>query len=445
MKLQQYIPFYRRNLTLAFPIVLSQIGQVTVSLADNMMVGHVGTTELAAASFANSVFMIGMVFGMGVTMGLTPLVGKAFGQNQLQKAIVWLKNGISAHLAAAIGLTMLMFCIYFLLPHMGQPNNVLILARPYYLLLCCSYLPFMFFFTLKQFFEGIGNTKIAMQITLIANVINIAVNYVFIFGKFGFPQMGLMGAGIGTLTSRICMPLLFIYFIVRNNRYKRYFVFARYQKVFKKDISDLLRIGVPIGFQLIVEVAAFGIGAVMMGWLGETPLAAHQVALGLATFTYMISLGVSQANTIRVSHQMGEKDYVSLRRAVFASTHLVLLFMSISALIFILGRNLLPFMFTTDKDVIKVAAGLLVIAAVFQLFDGLQVVMQSSLRGMADVTKPMFIAFIAYLLIGIPTSYVFTFVLNAGPQGIWYGYLVGLGTAGILFYIRFMRLLKHLP
>ncbi|WP_319266995.1 MATE family efflux transporter [uncultured Draconibacterium sp.] len=445
MKLQQYIPFYRRNLTLAFPIVLSQIGQVTVSLADNMMVGHVGTTELAAASFANSVFMIGMVFGMGVTMGLTPLVGKAFGQNQLQKAIVWLKNGISAHLAAAIGLTMLMFCIYFLLPHMGQPNNVLILARPYYLLLCCSYLPFMFFFTLKQFFEGIGNTKIAMQITLIANVINIAVNYVFIFGKFGFPEMGLMGAGIGTLTSRICMPLLFIYFIVRNNRYKRYFVFARYQKVFKKDISDLLRIGVPIGFQLIVEVAAFGIGAVMMGWLGETPLAAHQVALGLATFTYMISLGVSQANTIRVSHQMGEKDYVSLRRAVFASTHLVLLFMSISALIFILGRNLLPFMFTTDKDVIKVAAGLLVIAAVFQLFDGLQVVMQSSLRGMADVTKPMFIAFIAYLLIGIPTSYVFTFVLNAGPQGIWYGYLVGLGTAGILFYIRFMRLLKHLP
>nr|WP_319509201.1 MATE family efflux transporter [uncultured Draconibacterium sp.] len=445
MKLQQYIPFYRRNLTLAFPIVLSQIGQVTVSLADNMMVGHVGTTELAAASFANSVFMIGMVFGMGVTMGLTPLVGKAFGQNQLQKAIVWLKNGISAHLAAAIGLTMLMFCIYFLLPHMGQPNNVLILARPYYLLLCCSYLPFMFFFTLKQFFEGIGNTKIAMQITLIANVINIAVNYVFIFGKFGFPEMGLMGAGIGTLTSRICMPLLFIYFIVRNNRYKRYFVFARYQKVFKKDISDLLRIGVPIGFQLIVEVAAFGIGAVMMGWLGETPLAAHQVALGLATFTYMISLGVSQANTIRVSHQIGEKDYVSLRRAVFASTHLVLLFMSISALIFILGRNLLPFMFTTDKDVIKVAAGLLVIAAVFQLFDGLQVVMQSSLRGMADVTKPMFIAFIAYLLIGIPTSYVFTFVLNAGPQGIWYGYLVGLGTAGILFYIRFMRLLKHLP
>ncbi|QIA08115.1 MATE family efflux transporter [Draconibacterium halophilum] len=443
MKFQDYIPFYRRNLTLAFPIVLSQIGQVTVSLADNMMVGHVGTTELAAASFANSVFMIGMVFGMGVTMGLTPLVGKAFGQNELHRAIVWLKNGIAAHLVAAVALTVFMFSIYFFLPYMGQPEDVLKLGSPYYLLLCSSYLPFMFFFTLKQFFEGIGNTKIAMQITLTANVINIAVNYVFIFGKFGFPEMGLHGAGIGTLASRVCMPLLFAYFILRNSRFKRYFVFARYQKIFKKDIVALLRIGVPIGFQLIVEVAAFGIGAVMMGWLGETPLAAHQVALGLATFTYMISLGVSQANTIRVSHQMGERDYLSLRRAVFASTHLVLVFMVLSALLFILGRNVLPLMFTPDKSVIKVAAGLLVIAAVFQVFDGLQVVMQSSLRGMADVTTPMFIAFIAYLLIGIPTSYVFTFVLDVGPQGIWYGYLVGLGTAGILFYIRFMRLLKR--
>ena len=216
------------------------------------------------------------------------------------------------------------------------------------------------------------------------------------------------------------------------------------KKIFRKDILALLKIGIPIGFQLIVEVAAFGIGAVMMGWLGETPLAAHQVALGLATFTYMISLGISQANTIRVSHQMGDGDYVSLRRAVFASTHLVLVFMSFSALFFILGRNLLPLMFTTDENVIEVAASLLIIAAVFQLFDGLQVIMQSSLRGMADVTKPMLIAFIAYLLIGIPTSYLFTFVLNVGPQGIWYGYLVGLGTAGILFYIRFMGLLKRL-
>ena len=168
------------------------------------------------------------------------------------------------------------------------------------------------------------------------------------------------------------------------------------------------------------------------------------MALGLASFTYMIALGVSQANTIRVSHQMGVKDYLSMKRAVYASTHLVLAFMTCTAVIFIVGRNLLPLMFTTDKEVILISATLLVVAAVFQLFDGLQVVMLSTLRGMADVTKPMFIAFIAYLLIGIPTSYVFAFLLNAGPQGIWYGYLVGLGTAGILFYFRFKSNLKKL-
>ncbi|MDX8339449.1 MATE family efflux transporter [Draconibacterium sp. IB214405] len=444
MKFQDYIPFYRRNLTLALPIVLSQIGQVTVSLADNMMVGHVGTTELAAASFANSIFVIGMVFGMGITMGLTPLVGRAYGQNELHKAIKWLKNGVFTHFIASSVLMVLMFGIYFFLPYMGQPENVLHLARPYFLLLCSSYLPFMFFFSLKQFFEGIGNTKIAMQITLTANVINILVNYVLIFGKFGFPQMGLMGAGIGTLISRICMPLLFAWFILRNNRYRRYFVFAHHQSILKENIKALLRMGIPIGFQLIVEVAAFAIGAVMMGWLGETPLAAHQIALGLATLSYMVALGISQANTIRVSHQMGEKDYTSLKRAVYASTHLVLGIMSLSVLTFILARKWLPYLFTTDPEVIAVAAGLLIIAAVFQLFDGLQVVMQSSLRGMADVAKPMLISFIAYLFISIPTSYVLAFLFDIGPQGIWLGYLVGLGTAGILFYFRFKRLLKKL-
>ncbi|HYQ58358.1 MAG TPA: MATE family efflux transporter [Draconibacterium sp.] len=440
MKFQDYIPFYKRNLALAFPIVLSQIGQVTVSLADNMMVGHVGTTELAAASFANSIFMIGMVFGMGVTMGLTPLVGKAFGQNQLKEAIVWLKNGVFTHFVVAVCLTLIMFGLYFLLPFMGQAANVLELAQSYYLLLCSSYLPFMAFFTVKQFFEGIGNTKIAMKITLSANVINVVVNYVLIFGKFGFPEMGLLGAGIGTLFSRICMPILFVYFILQNNRFKRYFVYARYQSILNERIKSVLKIGIPIGFQLIVEVAAFAVGAVMMGWLGEIPLAAHQIALGLATFTYMISLGVAQANTIRVSHQMGNKDYLSMKRAVFASTHLVLTFMTVSAVLFIAGRKILPYLFTTDVPVIEVASGLLIIAAVFQVFDGLQVVMQSTLRGMADVTKPMLIAFIAYLFIGIPTSYILAFMFNIGPQGIWLGYLVGLGTAGILFYFRFNRL-----
>ena len=437
VNLAQYIPFYRRILHLAIPVVLSQIGQVTVSLADNMMVGHTGTAELAASAFANNVFIIGMFFGMGITYGLTPLVGKAFGNNKPEDVVQWLKNGIFTHLAASVALSVIMFGVYFFLPFMGQTDDVLELARPYYLLLCASCLPFMLFFSVKQFFEGIGNTKMAMQITLIANAINIAVNYILIFGKFGFPEMGLMGAGIGTLISRLVMPLLFVIYIIRIPRFRRYFSLAHAQPFNKSRIVSLLKIGIPIGLQIIVEVLTFSIGAIMMGWLGETPLASHQVAIGLASFTYMISLGISQATTIRVSHQLGQNDFKSLKMAAYASTHLVIMFMSAMGMIFILARDYLPLFFTKDPVVVVIASQLLVVAAIFQVFDGLQVIMLSALRGMADVKIPMLMAFAAYMLVGIPTSYGFTFLLHAGPMGIWFGYLVGLGSAGILFFVRF--------
>ncbi len=444
MNLAQYIPYYKRNLRLAFPVVLSQVGQVSVQLVDIMMIGHVGTTELAAASFTNSVFMIGMYFGMGITYGITPLVGKAFGKNRLNEVVAWLKNGFYIHLISALFLAFVMFGIYFFLPFMGQSDEVLKLAKPYYLLLCFSYIPFVLFFSFKQFFEGIGNTKTAMHITLTANIVNVVVNYIFIFGKFGFPELGLIGAGIGTLASRVVMPLMFIVIILKKPRFRRYFLLARVQKLQKEKWTAVIKLGIPIAFQIIVEVLAFAIGAVMMGWIGPTPLAGHQVALGMASFTYMISLGISQANTIRVSHQMGDHNYKALKMAAFGSTHLVLGFMSVMGVVFVLGRNYLPYLFTADPNVILIASQLLIIAAVFQVFDGLQVVMLSTLRGMADVKVPMFIAIAAYLFIGIPVSYVFSFILNFGPIGIWLGYLVGLGTAGVLFYLRFKRnLLKY--
>lgn len=444
MKLHEYFPFYRRNLLLAAPVVMSQIGQVTVSLIDNMMVGYVGTTELAAASFANNVFMIGMIFGMGITFGLTPLTGETYGKGKLKQTAQWLKNGIVTHLLAAVGLSLLMLSVYWLLPFLGQTDDVVKLAQPYYLWLCASLLPFMIFFTFKQFWEGIGNTHIAMIITLTANVVNVVVNYLFIFGKFGFPELGLTGAGIGTFVARFTMPFLFWIVIRRNCRYRRYLILAHHQLLRLTDIVKILRLGIPIAFQLIVEVSAFSLGAVMMGWLGEVDLAAHQVAIGMASLTYMISVGISSATTIRVSHQKGVHDYLSMKRAAYASTHLVLFFMSMMGITFVLLRNQLPLLFTSDPQVIAIAAQLLVVAAFFQVFDGLQVVMLGSLRGMSDVRIPMLIAFLAYLALGLPASYFFAFVLKLGPEGIWYGYLLGLGTAGILFYGRFRRNLKQL-
>ncbi|MGE0020831.1 MAG: MATE family efflux transporter [Draconibacterium sp.] len=444
MKLAAYLPYYKRNLHLALPVVISQIGQVSVSLVDNMMVGHVGTTELAAASFANSVFVNGMVFGMGITFGMTPLIGKAYGKKNMPEALMWLKNGVFTHTISSVVLFVIMTSVYFLLPKMGQTPEVTALAGPYYLILCASYIPFMLFFTMKQFFEGLGNTRMAMKITIAANLLNIIFNYLFIYGKFGFPEMGLNGAGIGTLISRVAMPLMFIYFIVKKPLFLNYFSEAHKMTIEREKIISLLRIGIPIAFQIIVEVITFSIGAIMMGWLGEVKLAAHQVAIGLATFSYMISLGVSQANTIRVSHQLGLRDYHALKMAAFASTHLVLVFMSVMGVVFIITRNFLPFLFTTDAEVISIAANLLIIAAIFQVFDGLQVVMLSTLRGMADVKIPMFMAIFAYLFVGIPISYFFAFILKTGPVGIWYGYLAGLGIAGIMFYLRFRYNLKKL-
>jgi len=444
MKFSEYFPYYRRNLTLAFPVILSQLGQVSVSLVDNAMVGRVGTVELAAASFANSVFMIGMIFGMGITFGITPLAGQTYGKGEIRQTTQWFKNGIFTYIIAGFFLTLIMLGVYFLLPYFGQSPEVTREAQPYYLWLCASMIPFVGFFTLKQFFEGIGNTRMAMKITLASNAVNVLFNYLFIYGKWGFPEMGLEGAGVGTFISRLIMPVLFLLIIMRNSRFRKYLILAHVQRIRKHDIVRLLKIGLPIAFQLIVEMLSFSIGAVMMGWLGVVELADHQVAIGLASFTYMISLGISTASTIRVSHMMGARDFAGMRNAANAAAHLVLSFMTFNALMFIALRFILPQIFTTDTAVIDLAAKLLIIAAIFQLFDGLQVVMLGILRGLADVKVPMFLAFIAYLCIGIPVSWVFAFPLNFGPSGIWFGYLVGLGVAGILFNFRFRKNLKTL-
>lgn len=435
---------YRRTMILAVPVILSQLGQVTVNLVDTIMIGHVGTTELAAASFANNVFLFGMLFGMGITIGFTPVVGEAFGKGQISQMASWLKSGLFSHTMVAVLITLFLLMVYFLLPYMGQTENVLDLASPYYLLLCASYIPFLLFFSMKQFLEGLGNTKYAMQITIASNVVNILINYLLIFGKLGFPEMGLVGAGIGTLVARVIMPLMWVGHIVWRPKLKAYFSEALAQKLEWSRIRKLLSVGVPIAFQIIIEISAFSIGAIMMGWIGETELAGHQVAIGLAGATFMICLGISQATTIRVSHQKGLNEWKSIRTVAFSSTHLVLLFMTLTALVFIFGRNYLPLIFSRDKAVIAIAARLLIIAGFFQLFDGLQVIMLSVLRGLSDVNIPTLFALFSYVLIALPVSYFFAFTLEMGPNGIWYGYLVGLGFAGIVYFLRFRSLLKKI-
>ncbi len=441
MRLSDYIPLYKKSLHLAFPVILSQIGQVTVSLVDNMMVGHVGTVELAAAAFSINIFHIGMLLGIGITMGLTPLVGHVYSQKKEQQVGEYLKNGLFVHGVATLVIGVIMAFISLFLNRMGQPEEVVKQAVPYYLLLVTSLFPMLLFYSFKQFLEGVGNTKIAMYITLTSNLVNIILNYLLIYGKFGFPEWGLNGAGIATLISRIIMPVMLIPFVLKNKQYKREFRIAYHARIQLKLLKEVFAVGFPIGLQIIVEVSTFSFGAIMMGWISKEALAAHQVAIGLASFTYMISLGLGAGTTILVSHSRGFDDLLKMRRSIYASFHLVVLFMSVMGVLFVLLRHQLPFLFTEDPEVILIAANLLIVAALFQIFDGIQVILLASLRGLSDVKHPMFMAFISYMVLGLPISYLFGIVLGFGAIGVWIGFLSGLAFAALLFSFR---LKKHL-
>jgi MATE family multidrug resistance protein len=441
--IKSYLVYYKRLLKLAWPLVLTQAGQMVVQLVDNAMVGRVGTTELAAASFANSIFVMIMVFGLGVFMGITPLIGHAFGaKNELRVASI-LKNSLFLSILLIIGLLLITWAVSWLMPFMGQSVGVLQMALPYYNTLTLSLLPFLLFMVLKQIGEGLGNTWLAMIATIVSNILNVGLNYLLIFGKLGFPELGLLGAGYATLISRLIMPVILFIGFMATTKVRHYFNLMPAARILWSEIRAIMDIGLPIAIQLLIEVSLFAFGAVMMGWMGDVPLAAHQVAMGLASFTFMIANGVAMATTIRVSFQLGLKDYGSMEKVSLSSIHLVLFYMLLCGVGFLFTRFQLPRLFSTDVLVITQAASLLLVAAVFQLFDGLQVVCLGILRGFADVKVPMFIAAFSYLGIGLPISYFFAFVLHAGPEGIWYGYLAGLGIAGVLLARRIRKKIRE--
>ncbi len=437
--LSKYYPYYHRLLKLAIPLVFTQAGQMIVHLVDNAMVGRVGTTELAAASFANSVFMIGMIFGIGIFIGITPIIGKALGQNNPDRIAQIIKNGLILSAIITLVVFAIIWIISYLMPYMKQPEEVYKMAIPYYRLLSYSLVPLFIFMLFKQIGEGLGNTVIAMVATITSNILNIGLNWILIFGKLGFPELGLIGAGYATLISRITMPVLIYIGFKATQTINDYLKLLPSVKTQWKGIKKIFAVGFPISGQMLVEISTFSIGAIMMGWIGDVELAAHQVALGLAGFTFMVANGIAMATTIRVSHQIGLHDYKSMKNVSLSAVHLVLAYMLLCGIGFIVFRHQLPRLFSPDPLVIKQTASLLVIAGLFQLFDGLQVVSLGILRGFSDVKKPMMMAAFSYLLIGLPTSYLFAFTFNLGPEGIWLGFVTGLGSAGLMFARRIIK------
>lgn len=440
--IKKYFPYYSRNIKLAFPIVISQLGQILVQQADIMMVGKVGTAELAAIGFANAIFIFGLILIIGFSFGLTPAVGHIREKTNYPQLAKLLYNSFFINLLIGLIILLLLFVASFFFKNMGQDQEVVQLSKPYFYAITLSILPLSIFYTKKQFAEGIGNTKNAMYITISGNIINIILNYILIFGKMGLPAYGILGAGIATLISRIYMAVAFYIIFKTKGLFKPTFECLKKTLICKIEIKKLFNLGFPISMQMLLEVSAFAFSNIMAGWLGVVSLAAHQVASVLSSMSFMLVIGVGSATTIRVAHQFSANNKKGLMMAANASIHIVLAFMFLMAVLFFALRKHFPLLYTDDYQVIKLSATLLVAVAFYQISDGLQVVMVSILRGLGDVKHAMIYSFIAYILINIPVGYLLAFSFKLGTVGLWIGFIFGLSMASLLFYIRIMKIYK---
>lgn len=433
---------FKSTFQLAYPVMLSQLGQVSVGVADSMMVGRLGATPLAAASLGNSIFFVLMMFGIGISMGITPLVSVADGKGKSKRISRLFRHGLWINITAGLILTMVVTGLSQGLHFLNQPKEVVNLAIPYLLIITASLVPLMVFQTFKQMAEGLSQTRQAMYITIISNLVNVFLNWVLIWGVWGFPELGLNGAGLATLISRILMMVLMGGYILFSKRYKIYNFQLSYPKASFPMVSRILKIGIPTGFQFIFEVSAFSTAAIMMGWIGVNALAGHQIALNLASISYMMATGLSTAGMIRVSNQIGKGNLQGMRSAGMVVFGMVIGFMFLCGVLFFSFRFFLPTLYIDDPEVISLSASLLIIAGLFQLSDGVQVVGLGVLRGLEDVKVPTLVTLMAYWVLGLPLGYVMAFELGWGENGIWIGLLVGLTITAVMLFYRFHKLSK---
>ena len=430
---------YKALFKLGIPIVIGQLGMIVLGFADTLMIGHHSTEELGAASFVNNMFNLVIIFATGFSYGLTPIVGSLFGTGKRKEVGCTLKNALWANGLMGVLLTLVMGVLYLNIHRLGQPEELLPLMRPYYIVLLVSILFVMLFNAFKQFADGITDTQTPMWLLIGGNVLNIFGNWVLIYGHFGFPEMGLLGAGIATLTSRIVMLVAFIGIFLSARRYRPYkegFVQGRLNRA---DFLQINRIGWPVGLQMGMETASFSLATIMVGWLGATALAAHQVMLTVGQLGYMIYYGMAAAVAVRVSNFHGQNDRTGVRHSANAGFHIILLMaLCISIPLFLL-RHEIGGWFTDNDEVTLMVASLILPFIIYQFGDGMQCNYSNALRGISDVKPVMYIAFIAYFVISLPAGYLFGFVLDGGLTGIWLSFPFGLTSAGLMFWLRFRK------
>ncbi len=451
--LQNYTKEFRYNLKLAYPVILGMLGHTFVAFADNIMVGQLGTAELAAVSLGNSFVFIAMSLGIGFSTAITPLVAEADGAGNKTDGKSALKHGLV--LCTVLGLSLfgiILLCKPFLYS-MKQPPEVVELAIPYLELVAFSLVPLIIFQAFKQFSEGLSQTKYPMYATILANVVNITINYLLIFGSFGFPKLGIVGAAIGTLASRFIMVGYIWFLLKRKEKFQPYVTGFNFKVIERKVINKIISLGFPSALQMFFEVAIFTAAIWLSGVLGKNAQAANQIALNLSSMTFMVGMGLSVAAMVRVGNQKGLQNFKELRRIAESIFFLTLLLEVVFAILFLVGRNWLPTIYldvddvmnqADNSEVIIVAAKLLLVAAFFQISDGIQVVVLGALRGLQDVKIPTIITFIAYWLIGFPVSYYFGLFTEFKSTGIWMGLLLGLTASAVMLYIRFHYLTKKL-
>ena len=429
------------------------LGHTFVQLADNIMVGQLGTAQLAAVSLGNSFVFIAMSIGIGFSTAITPLVAEADGAGNKAGGKSALKHGLALCTVLGLSLFGIILLAKPLMYMMEQPPEVVELAIPYLDLVAFSLVPLIVFQAFKQFSEGLSQTRYPMYATIIANIVNIVLNYLLIFGAFGFPEMGIVGAAIGTLVSRFVMVFYLWFLLKSKKKFHDYVTGFNFRNLERKVIDKIISLGFPSALQMLFEVAIFTAAIWLSGVLGKNAQAANQIALNLSSMTFMFGMGLGVAAMIRVGNQKGLKNFSELRRIGQSIFFLTFLLEIVFALLFLWGRHWFPTLYLDVDDVINMAdntqvialaAELLLVAAVFQISDGVQVVVLGALRGMQDVKIPTLLTFIAYWVIGFPLSYYLGLHTNFESTGIWIGLLVGLTASGIMLYIRFNYLTKKM-
>lgn len=429
------------------------VGHTLIGIVDNIMVGKLGSTELAAVSLGNSMIFIAMSLAIGFSTAITPIVAEGDAQKDDSKIRSAFHHGLFLCVILGVALFGTIVLAKPIMEMLDQPADVIVLAKPYLDWVAFSLIPLILYQGYKQFADGLSLTQYSMYAMIMANILHVGINYMLIYGIWFFPKMGIIGAALGTVISRIFLVMFMHIMLSRRPDLKRFFQKFSFSDIKKETIKKIISIGLPSALQMLFEVVLFTASIWLCGNIGKTSQAANQIALSLSSLTFMVAMGLSVTSMIRVSNQRGLTDYkklVVVARSIFLLAIIVEAFF---ALTFIVLHNYLPYLFLNmensgqlldNTEVISIATKLLLIAAVFQISDGIQVVVLGALRGLQDVKIPMYITFVAYWVIGFPTSYYLAEYTSLKAQGVWIGLLAGLTTAAIFLYIRFHYLTKQL-